>query len=883
MKKTTKNLATLLALLMLALPIFSACNDGNIELPLETQAQTESETTADTSGGSSSSKKVSFKHVLSAIEYCNKKPYKASMTKASTTENNNLTVLLPGYEELLLSITVNNGNFKADVSQTFGDSDIDPANYTQTVVNNIRYYSSAMKRKYKFNITDEAARESLHSFVGEITELGELLNDKYYGSIVSSNNSLTLSQLTDNGCQKFQEYFYIDYSYYEGVTASVDKNSKIEIQFDSIGRFSKIDINILCAIENANEKGTITHSSVYTFDYSGDLSVSAPEDADEYTQVVQPTPAPPDESDYVEQNGILYDLNEKETAYTVVGLARDNDSTDIVIAASVNGLPVTEIRQNAFEMEAFVTVSIPNTVEKINEDAFSNCYDLRIVTFAAGSKIKTIGAQAFLMCNSLESITIPKTVTSIGAKAFYSCYELSKITFEDGISLEIISTETFSFTGISTITIPKSVVTIKEGAFSSCKNLAVVSFEKNSSLVNIEEEAFAWCYNLVSIEIPKNVNSIGDDAFYCCAKIFEIVNRSSLELEIGSDAYGAIAQNARAIHNGESKILFVGDYVFIKDYKYNSSENIALVAYVGNEVFLTLPDNCNGSSYMIADDAFIQDYIVSINIPSSVTAFEGTPFSWQCVKLVEIVNNSDNYIFKYSNLNILDIHDGTSKVDEKDGYLFYTSDGKNYLIGYTGSDTELVLPNAYTGQSYAIYTYAFNEDKKIASVNISSGVTSIEAFAFASCYYLTDIIISDTVTDIDVDAFRWLYIENIVIDEKNNVYITEGNCIIEKQSKKIIIGFDNSVISTDSSIVTGIGDGAFWNCWFESFVITENITYIGSNAFGACYGLTSLTFENPNGWQINGEPVDSSILTNPETAIRYLTDTHSEYIWTRSN
>ena len=76
-----------------------------------------------------------------------------------------------------------------------------------------------------------------------------------------------------------------------------------------------------------------------------------------------------------------------------------------------------------------------------------------------------------------------------------------------------------------------------------------------------------------------------------------------------------------------------------------------------------------------------------------------------------------------------------------------------YLIGYTGSDTELTLPNDYNGRSYEIGSYAFYESK-ITSLVIGNNVTAINSYAFSKCKSLTKATIGESVEKIGNSAFR---------------------------------------------------------------------------------------------------------------------------------
>ena len=74
--------------------------------------------------------------------------------------------------------------------------------------------------------------------------------------------------------------------------------------------------------------------------------------------------------------GLSYELNSDGLGYTCIGIGTATD-TDIVIAASIKGLPVTAVQYNAFRRNTKITsVTIPESVSKIGSYAFSMCTSL---------------------------------------------------------------------------------------------------------------------------------------------------------------------------------------------------------------------------------------------------------------------------------------------------------------------------------------------------------------------------------------------------------------------------------------------------------------------------------------------------------------------------
>ena len=103
----------------------------------------------------------------------------------------------------------------------------------------------------------------------------------------------------------------------------------------------------------------------------------------------------------------------------------------VVIPAYIDGLPVRKINDAAFVVcQRIGSVEIPATVREIGARAFSDCWNLSNITFAAESGLTTIGDSAFTNCISLASITLPKTLSRLGAGCFQGCAQLTDVYFE---------------------------------------------------------------------------------------------------------------------------------------------------------------------------------------------------------------------------------------------------------------------------------------------------------------------------------------------------------------------------------------------------------------------------------------------------------------------
>ena len=123
--------------------------------------------------------------------------------------------------------------------------------------------------------------------------------------------------------------------------------------------------------------------------------------------------------------------------------------------------------------------------------------------------IESIAGDAFSDCTGLTSVTIPNSVTSIGSCAFFGC---------SGLTSPVYNAHVFAYMPTSysgAYTIPDGIESIAGYAFSNCKGLTSVTI--GNSVANIGNSAFFKCTGLTSVTIGNSVTSIGDHVFYDCS------------------------------------------------------------------------------------------------------------------------------------------------------------------------------------------------------------------------------------------------------------------------------------------------------------------------------------------------------------------------------
>ncbi|WP_455157317.1 leucine-rich repeat domain-containing protein [Treponema socranskii] len=216
-------------------------------------------------------------------------------------------------------------------------------------------------------------------------------------------------------------------------------------------------------------------------------------------------------------------------------------------------------------------IIIPDTVTRIEEEAFKGCTGLRGLDFSACTELTEIGYGAFLSCTDLMGsldLSACSQLTKIGDEAFSGCSsftgelklpanitEIAYGAFEDcwrftgsldlSACTKLTKIESLAFSGCKGFTgalkLSANITEIDYSAFSYCSGFTEsLDLSACTKLTKIEGGAFRNCSGFTGeLKLPVSLTGIGSDAFSGCTQAE--VKLSQNITKIGSEAFGRTA------------------------------------------------------------------------------------------------------------------------------------------------------------------------------------------------------------------------------------------------------------------------------------------------------------------------------------------------------
>ena len=212
------------------------------------------------------------------------------------------------------------------------------------------------------------------------------------------------------------------------------------------------------------------------------------------------------------------------------------------------------IAESAFKQtENLSEISIPDSVKHIGSGCFA-CSGIKSVKLPENSAFTAILWETFFGCKNLETVKLPDSVNIIDDYAFSECTSLRSINLD---KIQVIGSSAFSKTALEYITL--SARKIGSGAFAQCENLKKADLS-DIGTKKVDSRLFFECMNLSKISLPKNqIKIFGDDCF--CHTAIKEITFDAEQITVGLNAFGKTNFKKVVISENCDDILFQ-DYAF---------------------------------------------------------------------------------------------------------------------------------------------------------------------------------------------------------------------------------------------------------------------------------------------------------------------------------
>ena len=593
-------------------------------------------------------------------------------------------------------------------------------------------------------------------------------------------------------------------------------------------------------------------------------------------------------------NGIAYNLDKVNKTAAVIhefytdeaGKTQqlcDYYSGEIVIPSSITvddtQYTVTEISSAAFFMREITSITMPSTLKKIGDQAFSMLIGLSTLSIPAS--VEEIGQASFTFLFNLKTIVVeegnthfcceqnmlmsasktrllclidaydnqnpldiilPSTIKSIDHFAL-SCESVKSIALPEG--LETIGQYAFAGTGISSIAFPSTVRSIGESCLADTRNLNEITVNEANPYYTVVDGVLydKDISNLIkvtvghtSLSIPKTVKTIDSNA----------INQTNMRTLIIPNTVEYLKRYA--IRNNEKlKTLVIGSSV--KEIGFRSiSRNPVL-----KSVFSRNPEPVELSE----GDMFVigQDSIPTLFVP------EGSSQKYAATKGWDVFTNIREY-----SLAGIDTYSGEASAASVvvDGLAYDLNKQEMTATvvtdSYMGENGSTNLCDPYSGSIVVPeeitvdgVTYPVTElgeccftMRKIDSITLPSTLKKINYRGLSSVWGLKSITIPASVEEIESSAFTLNYdLEEMKIEEGNKHFVMEGNMLLSADKTRFLYllgatDWNKSIDLKLPATVKTIDDSALYgSAAVTSLTLPEGLESIGVMGLG-CISVSSI-------------------------------------------
>ena len=515
-------------------------------------------------------------------------------------------------------------------------------------------------------------------------------------------------------------------------------------------------------------------------------------------------------------------------------------------------------------------IAIPDGITRIEDYAFAGCKTLANIEFS--DNVTMIGSGTFEGCQGLTNITLPANLTWIGSGAFTGCTNLAEVTSKAFIAPE--ATDAFDRDRNKKLNIPEgadyfewvryfqipnydysynsywdgytqyeSEWFFKDGhaIVYGTGNIDGTPFEEIKSIVfEGDFSSISGCGNwtLRYVELPKNLVTIGDNAFYGSPLDFVVI--PATVTSIGDNAFGGRCYSPGGDYFGETHPTLIF-----------KSFAAPTIGELEGDVNLCIPEGANsyptglfgGVSYyssqqecvLLWHDQFDPNakskmlLFGNTDMLNKYSEIDGTPI--KDIENITLASDATGYnlISRLPNIKSVNV----TNAFPVNGKL-YTVEGSNAVL----RDGTLVAGCAVTKIPQGvkeIADYAFYECTGLKEIEIPSTVKSIGKCVFTGSTGLTKITIPSTVSILRDSVFCGC-------SGLTSIEIPNSVTSIGEQAFSGCTGLTGIEIPNS---VTSIGWGAFSGCTgLTGIEIPNSVTSIGGFAFKGCTGLTGIEIPN---------------------------------------
>ena len=411
----------------------------------------------------------------------------------------------------------------------------------------------------------------------------------------------------------------------------------------------------------------------------------------------------------------------------------------------------------------------------------------------------------------------------------------------------------------------------KTGEIDKTGELVIPETIGDMTVTGISKEAFKNCTELTKISIPNTVTTIEFSAFQGCTSLETIVISDNITTMGSSVFYNTAYYNNEA--NWENGVLYLDNYL-ISTKKTVSSELVIKdgttlmvnSAFSGNTAItkVTIP----GSLSVVSENAFYNcSALTEVVLLEGVKELGKNSF-WNCPKLVKIMIPASMEKFTsgaFGNTRVKELHytgtaDSWASIEFDRGENPLYSAHTLYINGEALTEAVISVP--------VVNAYAFYDCDALEKVTFTDSVVEIEDNAFEYCSYLKEVEIGKNIEKIGYCAFascgriekvnttmtanEWSQLD--LRDWRSNPASYAGNLYINGELLENVVlsgittikpctffGIDSIKHVSIPDTVEVIGKSAFSGTSIENLTLPEGVARIEDEAFSSCDVLKSVT------------------------------------------